>query len=182
MFALEKIETIIPDRLYAVKWEGYEENEFNRIFRLWKDPEYLENFFFENSHDLFSGFYRVSTVEEAVMLSIQRAHEFQQYVLDASYKGRETDCHEWNDIFTALTSHPQEKRFKTYAPRVRRFSAFWFRLYSIGIENPDSDCNIYIISGGGIKLTRTMNERPHLDLELTKLNILKRFLIRHGIL
>jgi len=47
----------------------------------------------------------------------------------------------------------------------------WLRLYAIRI-----DANVFVISGGAIKLTPNMNERDHLLKELSKLEITKSFL------
>lgn len=51
----------------------------------------------------------------------------------------------------------------------------WLRIYAIRIAK-----NIYIISGGAIKLTQKMNN-DDLRLELNKLEITKQFLIDKGL-
>ncbi|MEA3496047.1 MAG: hypothetical protein U9R42_08430 [Bacteroidota bacterium] len=51
------------------------------------------------------------------------------------------------------------------------------RIYAIRIEE-----NVFIITGGAIKLTKTMNEREHLKNELKKLENVKQFLILEGII
>lgn len=47
----------------------------------------------------------------------------------------------------------------------------WLRLYAIRI-----DTNTYLITGGAIKLSGKMEDRPHTTLELTKLEQCKRYL------
>jgi hypothetical protein len=44
-------------------------------------------------------------------------------------------------------------------------------LYAIRIAD-----NVYVVSGAGIKLTETMNDRPHLKTELKKLKAVSTFL------
>jgi hypothetical protein len=51
------------------------------------------------------------------------------------------------------------------------------RIYAIKIES-----NCFLITGGAIKLTHTMQEHPDTLLELKKLNKVKNFLINEGIL
>ncbi len=46
----------------------------------------------------------------------------------------------------------------------------WLRMYAIRIET-----NLFVITGGAIKLTATMNERDHLLQELHKLDYVKKF-------
>ena len=54
--------------------------------------------------------------------------------------------------------------------------ASWLRIYAIRLEP-----NVYIVTGGAIKLTRTMQEREHTAIELRKLNRCKNFLQANGV-
>lgn len=54
--------------------------------------------------------------------------------------------------------------------------ASWLRLYAIKLEPGH-----YIITGGAIKLTRTMQERVHTLRELTKMEQVRNLLIEQGI-
>ena len=51
----------------------------------------------------------------------------------------------------------------------------WLRLYAIRFQK-----NSYLITGGAIKLTRTMQEREHTLAELQKLEMVRNFLIAEG--
>ena len=46
----------------------------------------------------------------------------------------------------------------------------WLRIYAIRINT-----NVFMVSGGAIKLTQSMNERPHLIQELEKLDVVKNY-------
>lgn len=52
----------------------------------------------------------------------------------------------------------------------------WLRLYALRVDK-----NVYIITGGTIKLTRTMQERAHTMQELDKINHCRKFLLSKGI-
>ena len=52
----------------------------------------------------------------------------------------------------------------------------WLRIYAIRIEP-----NVYIVTGGAIKLTATMQEREHTLKELAKLNACRDFLKCNGV-
>jgi hypothetical protein len=54
--------------------------------------------------------------------------------------------------------------------------ASWLRIYAIKLEP-----GIYIITGGAIKLTRTMAEREHTLKELAKMEQVRNFLINNGV-
>jgi hypothetical protein len=53
--------------------------------------------------------------------------------------------------------------------------ASWLRLYAIKLER-----GCYIITGGAIKLTRTMQERTHTLRELNKMEHVRSVLLEHG--
>ena len=51
----------------------------------------------------------------------------------------------------------------------------WLRLYAIRFQR-----NSYLVTGGAIKLTRTMKEREHTLEELRKLENVRNFLLSEG--
>lgn len=58
-------------------------------------------------------------------------------------------------------------------------TVFWgkkLRIYAIKLS-----VGVYIVTGGAIKLTATMQEREHTLHELHKLEIVRRFLLEEGI-
>lgn len=52
----------------------------------------------------------------------------------------------------------------------------WLRIYAIRLEP-----NVYVVTGGAIKLTRAMQDKEHIMIELDKLNRCKDYLIRNGV-
>lgn len=52
----------------------------------------------------------------------------------------------------------------------------WLRIYAIKLEP-----GIYIITGGAIKLTRTMQEREHTLVELARMEKVRRFLLDNDV-
>ena len=57
----------------------------------------------------------------------------------------------------------------------RRRNARWLRLYAIRFQR-----NSYLVTGGAIKLTHTMQEREHTLEELRKLEKVRNFLLSEG--
>lgn len=55
--------------------------------------------------------------------------------------------------------------------------ASWLRIYAIKIEP-----GIYVITGGAIKLTRTMQEREHTLIELARMEKVRRYMIDNQII
>lgn len=58
----------------------------------------------------------------------------------------------------------------------RERHASWLRVYAIRVEK-----NVFIVTGGAIKLTPAMQDRPHTQLELDKMNKCRDFLKANGI-
>ena len=54
--------------------------------------------------------------------------------------------------------------------------ASWLRIYAIKL-----DPGIYIITGGAIKLTRTMQEREHTLVELARMEKVRRYLLDNDV-
>lgn len=54
--------------------------------------------------------------------------------------------------------------------------ASWLRIYAIKL-----DPGIYVITGGAIKLTRTMQEREHTLVELARMEKVRSFMIANDI-
>merc|ERR1712173_186839 len=73
-----------------------------------------------------------------------------------------------NDVFTHV--HIESKAYGTQKKS-------WLRLYAIRIST-----NVYVVSGGAIKLTKEMNCRDHLNKELDKLKATAEYLKEIGLI
>ena len=67
------------------------------------------------------------------------------------------------------------EKMKASGERTNRHDS-WLRIYAIRLADGK-----YIITGGAIKLTATMQERPHTQTELDKIEKVRRFLLDEGI-
>ena len=108
-------------KLWAVHFEGEDDNEFYKVFNNWPDVVWLRTFFKENIDDLLQ--------KEKARLKRKYGH------------------------------------------------SSWLRLYAIKLIQGN-----YIITGGAIKLTATMQEREHTRQELVKIDRVRRYLLEEGII
>lgn len=152
--------------LLSVFNEAAEISEFENIFEEWSDVQVLNSFFEENQHDLGS-----YSVQDAVMRTLDDAEK----LLDTFYE----IIHNSNQILDTLFKPLSDAQYKlkenqrSKAYGVQRKS--WLRVYAIRIE-----ANKYIITGGAIKLTQTMQERQHTQEQLNRLNKVRDYLIENG--
>ena len=164
---------ILPDnRLWAVRYDGEPDNVLQQVFDQWNDPEWLWNFFTDNIEDLES-YFKITEVDQAIYDTLEDSNRLECLILDISpdanldvlFRPLE------NDRAMEMLLGKEKARLQN---RVEHAS--WLRLYAIKLEPGH-----YIITGGAIKLTRTMQERDHTLRELTKMEIVRNLLIEQGI-
>ena len=156
------------DTLWAVRYEGAEDNALQTLFDQWNNPEWLVDFFLANMADLES-FFKITDINQAIYDTIDDSHRIQCLILDIS---PEADL---DKIFRPLeNSRTSEMLLSKEKARIRNRQqhASWLRIYAIKLEP-----GCYIITGGAIKLTRTMEEREHTLQELRKMEQVRDYLI-----
>jgi hypothetical protein len=162
--------------IYAVKFD-HEEDEFRKVFNLWADVEYLEGFFEEYRSDLEKGFFGDITVNEAIEITLEEAENLEENLYELTQKGYFDASNNLQTLFRSLDNNRYKttdlQKSKAYGGRRKS----WLRIYAIRIAP-----NLFVITGGAIKLTQTMNERSHTLKELNKLERVKDFLKEQGLL
>jgi hypothetical protein len=157
--------------LLSVQFDKEESDEFTLLFDKWNDIEFLEQFFEDNKADLQSGFFGNISIEEAVFRTIDEAEMLEEYIRTVAQTGKVNPEESRLDLlFSSLHKNDysiQLLQSKAYGSGRRS----WLRLYAIRIAE-----NLYVVSGGAIKLTETMNNRPHLLRELQKLKVTQHYL------
>jgi len=171
-----KIVNIFADFLYSVKFCNNEEDEFQRLFELWQDVEFLEKFFEENKNDLQNGFYGSISVDEAVIRTKNEATRLEKKLLKIFKQKKAGEKISLDEMFQPLdyTQCIEDTLSKTKVKG--NLNKSWLRIYAIKVDR-----NYYIVTGGAIKLTAKMAEREHTANELKKLDKCRDFLKELGI-
>lgn len=154
------------DSLFAVIYDGDENNILYQLFENWNDVEFLRKYFLINISNL--SYYGIPTVDKAIQRTINDSDYFENILLDVNSS---TDL---DSIFEAIgeIERAQCILVKCKAKRKKEIPyQSWLRVYAVKI---DTGC--YIITGGAIKLTRTMQED-----ELFKLEKCKNYLKSNGV-
>ena len=157
--------------LWAVRYDGDKDNALFALFEQWNDPEWLVNFFLENISDLTS-YFKITDINQAIYDTIEDSHKLQCLILDISPDAnldllfRPLENNRTSEILLGK----EKARIKN-----RPQHASWLRIYAIKLEP-----GCYIITGGAVKLTRTMQERAHTLAELNKMETVRNFLIDGG--
>lgn len=159
--------------LWAVRYEGDDDNALRKVFAQWNDPEWLWDFFTENMADLES-YFKITDLNQAIYDTIDDSGELECLILDIS-PDADLDL-----LFRPLeNSRTAEMTLGKEKARLqnRPAHASWLRLYAIKLER-----GCYIITGGAIKLTHTMRERTHTLRELSKMEQVRNLLLENGVI
>lgn len=161
------------NRLWSVHYENEELNELDKVFTQWNDTGWLLKFFRENFDDLVS-YFKITKLDEAVYDTMEDSDELECLILDISPDAN------LDELFRPLeNSRSAEMMLSREKARLhnRPKHASWLRLYAIKL-NP----GIYVVTGGAIKLTRTMQEREHTIKELEKMEKIRQYLVKNGVI
>ncbi|MCO6024280.1 hypothetical protein NG821_00195 [Prevotella cerevisiae] len=159
-------------RLWAVRYDGCIDNVLDKLFDQWNDIDWLRNFFRNNMNDLTS-YFHITDVNEAIADTIEDSGRLECMIMDLSPSADlDTLFRPLNNYQTSAMLLDKEKaRLKRYIHHTS-----WLRIYAIRLSE-----GAYIITGGAIKLTATMEERTHTATELKKMECVRNFLLAEGI-
>lgn len=161
------------NRLWAVRFDGEENNEFLKTFYDWTDVVWLRAFFKENINDL-NAYFKITDINQAIRDTIDDSKKLRYLMLDIS---PEVDL---SKIFRPLDNNQaSDAMLQKEKARMKHTNCHssWLRLYAIKLTP-----GVYIITGGAIKLTATMQEREHTQNELVKMDKVRRFLLEENII
>ncbi len=161
---MQIVRTFVP-RLYAFKYPNEKSNELARLLSLWVEPLFLEEFFELHEDDLA---YFGLNIDRAIEETIKAANALSDRLL-ALATNEETPL-------SSLFRNLDDSEYKVIELSKQKGKQRWLRIYAIKIDR-----NCYVITGGAIKLTRTMQDRPHTQQELAKLNKCRDYLQSEGI-
>ena len=162
-----KVVTIFADQLYAFAYkidgsDDFHENEYDRLMELWTDVEYLRDFAKANN---------VKNINQFVTDRLRDA-EIIEDLLDEIENTDKPLSH----YFMQLDN--QEIGNKLLSKQKGKTSPKdGLRIYAIQI-----DTNLYVITGGAIKMSQRMEDHPETQKELPKLERARNFLNENGVL
>ena len=157
--------------LYAVMYDDSKQDALEILQEKWTDPEELRKFFIQYKKD-YEAYYGKARVSDIVGKAIDDA----DLLFEKLFELAEDESGEHlNDLFKPL--HNKEagtayelQQLKAYGTSSKSF----LRMYAIRYGRS------YVITGGAIKLTEQMKDRPHTKFELHKLNLVKEYLKQKG--
>ena len=156
------IREIYAGYLYSIKFDEADTDEFSRVLNLWRDLDYLVDFFRTNAKEVDQPFWREVGLDPAnPIASAERVASeaiiLAAHIRDLAYNASEGELPDFEDFFqplggkySYLREFEPHKSYGTFTPSL-------LRLYAIKLET-----NVYLIVFGGIKLGRTIQNSPGL--------------------
>lgn len=154
-----KIVRIFADQLFAFHYKNEVDNEYDRLMDLWTDVAYLRTFAKKNN---------IGNVNEFINDILRDAEQIQDYLENLS-KNKQP----YGFYFEPLQDSERTKLLAFQKGKIKRNQ---LRYYAIKLAD---DC--FVITGGAIKMSQTMQEHPDTDRELTKLKAARSFLNKKGV-
>lgn len=174
-----RIVPIFPARkpaIYAAQYDGEPVDELNKVFAQWSDVFWLEPFFEMHKHDLRHGYYGSFNVQEAAMQTIVDVCDMRKRLFSLALQGQSDRKNTLQNMFMPLGNEMRLAVLQKSKAKMRvQGRGSWLRLYAIRVAP-----NLFVITGGAIKLTHRMEEREHTRVQLDKLEKVKRFLADKG--
>jgi len=160
-------------RLWAVRYDGEEDNALYTLFDQWNDVMWLRSFFKKNWQDLTS-YFKITDINQAIEDTIEDSDRLQGIIMDISPDANLEEL--FHPLENFRTSDILLGKEKARLKRVERHTS-WLRIYAIKLSE-----GIYVITGGAIKLTLKMEEREHTKQELVKMEKVRSFLLNENII
>lgn len=171
------LDAIVYPKNYEVVWnkeifhyfKGKDINkidEFQRIFALWANPQYLYYFFQANKHYFESEYWNDKGIplEGMPLMTKDIALYFERWI-------------EQNKENLDVLFQPLDDRIiiPSYVSKTKSKHE-WLRIYAIKIDQ-----NRYLVTGGAIKLTPSMEDHPMTNNELIKLEKVRNYLVEKNV-
>lgn len=173
MMTFDKI--LDDGRLWAVRFNKDNQNALQKVLSQWSDAGWLADFFTQNIDDLVS-YFKITSVEDAIYQTMEDRDELACIIMDISPEANLVSPEANLDHFFRPLDNNRISEMLLRKEKGRPNRMSWLRLYAIKLS-----MGIYIITGGAIKLTKTMQEREHTLQELEKMEKVRNFLIKEHV-
>ncbi len=166
---------VTGEGLYAVVYDKQTINEFERLFDLWDDTEYITHYLTENENYLKSTYFKGADIDDLVTQILKEAEELEYLIQGYVSEGFEEGSKKLQMLFKPLHNKefklPLFQKTKAKIDNRRYFPKPILRLYGLRISE-----NTFVVTGGVIKLTKNMEDHPDTEHELQKMIQVKEFL------
>lgn len=157
--------------MWAVKEPDKEFDELTSLFE--NGTMRIIYWIFQRQHRRPKEVFPYRKVSEAIRDTFEDADELEELILEFPYTENLDGLFMPLDVTDARCVELTRRKARNWN---RDKHASWLRIYAIRLE-----ANVYVVTGGAIKLTHLMQDKEHTAMELDKLNRCKAFLKANGV-
>ena len=158
-------------KLFSAQFEGEEldatgktQNAFSKVRADWRNPNWFRSFFTEFRQD-YVDFYGSDKLNRIVIEAIEFADDLFEKLAEHAVKG------DLESLFKPLENSENTLIYELQKLKAKgRERKSNLRLYAVRFRDE------YVITGGALKLTKFMKDRPHTRLALHRLEAVAQFL------
>lgn len=158
-------------KLFAAQFEGEVlastgevQNAFSKVRTEWRDPNWFRSFFTEFRQDYFD-FYGSARLNRIVIEALEFADDLFEELAEHVVIG------DLESLFKPLENSENVQIYELQKFKVKgRERKSYLRLYAVRFRDE------FVITGGAVKLTKFMKDRPHTRLALNRLEAVAQFL------
>ena len=164
--------------LHAILYDGQNVDIYEQLMDNWFNPEWVRNYLTKNSDYLASGFYK-GLINETACQIMDEAEEMEEILLGICDGSNKNGLKNLGMFFKPLTDSDykvSDIRKEKTSVKSRQFPKPFLRIYALRISQ-----DLFIVTGGAIKLTQTMQQHADTKRELERISQAKDFLTSKGI-
>ena len=173
-----EIEAIYEPYIYSIKYDGQDKNAFYLLFDAWNDITEVVEFMRTHQEYLKNPIWGDECTPESAAGKVRdEARELARIFIDLFEKTDRGEKPDYDSHFQFLDGKYQVYEYipmKSYGPGRPSF----LRMYAIKLKS-----NLYVITGGGIKLADTIQNSPDLkDHVIKNIDKVRAWLIQNGVI
>ncbi len=155
-----RIVNIFAEHLFAFHYSDEVDNEYDRLIEDWTDVNYLREYAKSNN---------VTNINKFVKDRLKDAEQIQDLLEEITFNNKPLEFY-FKSLFDL------EMGVKILSLQKGKIDKNGIRLYAIKIDE-----NLFVITGGAIKMSQKMQDHPDSNQELIKVKKAKSFLLENGV-
>ena len=169
---------LFPPYLFSTQYgDGDNPDEYHRLLFLWQDIDYLLDFFEKHAPAMNVDFWgSLVDPERTADRTIDEAFDLEDYIKELCRNTAHGQKPDFDEFFKPLDGEFGYIYFQIPMKAYGTQNPSLLRLYAIKLKS-----NCYLITGGGIKYCRKMEQSSELQAEIEKIKQVRSFLQKLGI-
>lgn len=161
--------------LYACKYDGYPVHQLKYLFDCWNNPAFILKQINSNKRQLLSQPLNFETISQITEQLLDEINELESIFLPKNFDDLSSCLKNLDAVFQPLISNSETNKFKAKTEK-KEIKHGLLRIYGLKM-GPE----LFVVTGGGIKTTRTMGQSKALLLELDRLEQVNQLITKNNI-